>query len=129
MRICNQVRMPVYQLTEEVLTFAYKAFFLINIESSFAGPTVTQSVMGFKEATLSIPFKVLTNKANPVDAAQIRPKCFERKGEEAPRTYGKEINIYRHQHWSLTNIYNSNSGRLRAESTFFPLCKIINMVK
>lgn len=47
---------------------------------------------------------------------------FGRKvgGAGQVRMYGKEINIYRHQHWSLTNIYNFNGGRLKAESTFFP---------
>lgn len=79
----------------------------------------------------SIPFKILTEKVNPVDFS----KCVcvwggaHKEGGGASRTYGKEINIYRHQHWSLTSIYNSSSGRLRAESTFFPLCKIINTVK
>lgn len=29
----------------------------------------------------------------------------------------------------LPTFITPNSGRLRAESTFFPLCKIINMVK
>jgi hypothetical protein len=47
--------------------------------------------MGFKGATLSIPFKVLTNKANPVDFSKNRGKCSGRKGEGCPELMAKRL--------------------------------------
>lgn len=92
MRVGNmyrEIRMPVYHLTEEVSTFVCKAFFLINIELELCWAISYPVSDGLQRGHSFLPFKVFTNKANPVVAARIRRKCSGRKGEGVPRSYGE----------------------------------------
>lgn len=92
MRVGNmyrEIKMPVYHLTEEVSTFVCKAFFSINIELELYWAISYPVSNGLQRSHPFLPFKVFTNKGNPVVAARIRRKCSGRRGEGVPRTYGE----------------------------------------